>query len=132
MYKNVKFAYTVSTKNFTKKMAELLELSLDESKHQEHIDNAIYELRNGNHEMFFACLANARTDIELLLLALNDTEDNVRGFIDVSQQKPEPQQQTASEPKTEVVQSAPTVDPFAQLQQLQSLVNTIKDLKPKE
>jgi hypothetical protein len=132
MNKNVKFAYTVSTKNFTKKIAELLELSLDDSNHQYHIDSAIYELKNENYNMFFACLADARNDIELLLMNLNDVEDNVRGFLDVEQQKPEPQPQTqtVSEQKTEVVQ--PTGDPFAQLQQLQSLVNTIKDLKPKE
>lgn len=132
MDKNVKFAYTVSAKNFTKKIAELLELSLDESQHQDHIDNAVYELRNGNYNMFFACLADARNDLELLLLGLNDAEDNVRGFLEIDQQKSEPkaQTQTTSEPKVDVVQ--PTVDPFAQLQQLQSLVNTIKDLKPKE
>lgn len=132
MNKNVKFAYTVSTKKFTKKIADLLELSVDETNHYLNIENAVHELRNENYELFYAYLANARSDLELLLIAMNDAEDNIRGFLDIGQQKLEPQQQTISEPKTEVVQSAPTVDPFAQLQQLQSLVNTIKDLKPKE
>ena len=68
--------------------------------------------------------------------AMSDAEDNVVGFVQASNPKTEPvkeekPQQTFVEPKTEVV-SSPSADPFAQLQQLQSLVNTIKDLKPKE
>ena len=131
MDKNVKFAYTVSAKKFTNKIAELLETSIDDSSYHLHVEDAARELRNDNYEMFFAYLANARSDLELLLLNLNDAEDNVRGFRDIGQQKPEPPQEAAStETKVEVMQ--PATDPFAQLQQLQSLVNTIKDLKPKE
>ena len=132
MDKNVKFAYTVSAKKFTNKIAELLEANIDDSSYHLHVEDAARELRNDNYEMFFAHLANARSDLELLLLNLNDAEDNVRGFLDIGQQKPEPQQKEAAPTETKVEVMQPAADPFAQLQQLQSLVNTIKDLKPKE
>ena len=132
MDKNVKFAYTVSAKKFTNKIAELLEANIDDSSYHLHVEDAARELRNDNYELFFAYLANARSDLELLLLNLNDAEDNVRGFLDIGQQEPEPPQKEAVSTETKVEVMQPAADPFAQLQQLQSLVNTIKDLKPKE
>ena len=132
----VKFAFTVDSKRFPHKIANLLEEQIEDTDLFSNTNKALENLRNERFDLFLTYMAEARKEIELLLTAMSDAEDNVVGFVQASNPKTEPvkeekPQQTFVEPKTEVV-SSPSADPFAQLQQLQSLVNTIKDLKPKE
>jgi hypothetical protein len=131
----VKFSFTVDSKRFPHKIANLLEEQIEDTEFFSNTSKALESLRNGRLELFLTYMAETRQEIALLLDAMTDAEDNVMGFIEArnsktEQTKEEKPQQIASEPKVDVIQ--PAADPFAQLQQLQSLVNTIKDLKPKE
>jgi leucyl aminopeptidase len=140
MQKNVKFSFTVKAKDFPLRIANLLEEQADTSSIYDVLTKATQSLRQEKYQVFLSMLGEVKEDLEILLMAVNDAEDNVRGFVEASQEKAEeaPQvsqapQQKFEEPKVEVVQNTqPSVDAFSQLQQLQSLVNTIKDLKPKE
>jgi len=138
MIKNVKFSYTVSAKAFSRRIADLLQQQRAESGIYENIDNSVEYLKTEEYELFFAYLANARAELELLSLSLNDAEENVRGFLQANQpsqaQTEQPTQQTQTVTENQP-QAAPVASPeaqknaFEQLKQLESLVNVMKELK---
>ena len=139
MIKNVKFSYTVSAKAFSRRIAELLQQQITESNIYEDIENGIEHLKTEDYELFFAYLANAKAELELISLSLNDAEENVRGFLQANQpsqaQPEQPAQQVQQNTTDTAPQTAPVSSPeaqknaFEQLKQLESLVNVMKELK---
>jgi Uri superfamily endonuclease len=142
MIKNVKFSYTVSAKAFPRRIAELLQQQITESNIYEDIENGIEHLKTEDYELFFAYLANAKAELEILSLSLGDAEDNVRGFLQADQpnqsnqtQPEQPTQQAQQNIADTAPQTAPVNNPeaqknaFEQLKQLESLVNVMKELK---
>lgn len=128
--KNVKFSYTVNSSKFPILLSKLLDKQLKETTANLHfVQEAVAHLKNREYDDFFERASKARDNLELLLMALNDCEENMRALLDAEVEKPkEKQPAEEKEPTAEVVSEQ--TNPFQQLQQLQQLVNTIKELNP--
>ena len=129
--KNIRFSQTVSTKQFGKRLSQLL----SEQYEQLNIFKKLSEIRDTldkeDYELSSFHLERARQDIEALLIFLEDAQQNVSAFMQLSSEQPT-EQSTETKPvekETEVVKEQPTQDPLQQLQQIEKLVNVVKSLK---
>lgn len=126
--KNIRFSQTVSIKNFNKSLCKnLYEQATDLSLHDKVSE--IYGLiEQEDYELSLMYLARLREQLELFSMVVEDTQQNITSFIEINNDTKETQ--PVEEKQAEVIQSAQNQkDPLEQLQQIEKLVNVVKNLK---
>lgn len=126
--KSIRFAQTVNTKQFGKKISKLLKEQYDELLLEDKMYEIQAALDNEDYEFSLMYLTRLREEISLFSMLLEDSHQNISAFLDVGKEEPVKQQQAEPVEKEAEIVSSPK-DPLDQLQQIEKLVNVVKSLK---
>jgi len=145
MNRNIKFSYTVDAKKFPSRIADLLDKQASESSIFDSLNIACDYLRNEEYDWFLLSLSDARKQLELLLTAINDAEQNISAFkglydapqaqqeVVTAEQEPAKQENVTNVPtQTAAVPFKSTEDAFDQLKRLEGILSVVKEMNPKQ